>query len=156
MRCDECRFWDKTAYDEQSGGADNFAVEAFCRRYPPQINVSVPLAGVSEGFDAADTKYPYNSYTWPYPVTEQDDWCGEFQSKEDYVAAAKPLPSVYDLGLSWRVRNGLRRAHIHTVEELLQCTSSKLLEIRNFGLTSINEVQEGLGKHGLRLLRDTF
>ena len=48
--------------------------------------------------------------------------------------------SIDEAGLSNRCQNALRRAGIHTVGELFDCTEESLNEIRNLGRKSIDEI----------------
>jgi Lon protease-like protein len=58
---------------------------------------------------------------------------------------------VADLPLSKRAFTGLQLKHIRNIAELVQCTEPDLLEIRNFGRKSLNEIKIVLGKVGLSL-----
>jgi len=51
------------------------------------------------------------------------------------------LRSVEGLPISLRTSSGLRNADIKYVGELVQCTEEELLEIKNFGRKSVNEVK---------------
>jgi DNA-directed RNA polymerase subunit alpha len=51
---------------------------------------------------------------------------------------------IEDLGLSVRSYNCLKRAQIHTVSDLLDYSQQNLLEIKNFGLKSAEEVAQAL------------
>ncbi|WP_417286832.1 DNA-directed RNA polymerase subunit alpha [Corynebacterium variabile] len=64
--------------------------------------------------------------------------------------AAYSLP-IEDLDFSVRSYNCLKREDIHTVGELAARTESDLLDIRNFGQKSINEVKVKLAGLGLGL-----
>jgi len=58
-----------------------------------------------------------------------------------------PGDPIQVLGLSVRPRNALERAHIHTIKQLLQALEGDLMQqVRNFGVTSMAEVQECLAK----------
>ena len=54
---------------------------------------------------------------------------------------------IEDLGLSVRSYNCLKSAHIHTVSDLLDYSQENLLEIKNFGLKSAEEVAKALQNH---------
>jgi DNA-directed RNA polymerase alpha subunit len=57
-----------------------------------------------------------------------------------------------DLGISARTCNVLKRAQIHTVEDIQDYSQTDLLEIQAFGIKSANEVVEALSsKLGIRL-----
>jgi DNA-directed RNA polymerase subunit alpha len=62
----------------------------------------------------------------------------------------KQLP-IEDLDLSVRSYNCLKREGVATVGELLDKTEQSLLEIRNFGSKSVDEVKEKLAELGVSL-----
>ena len=66
------------------------------------------------------------------------------------LAADLALP-VEDLNLTIRSYNCLKREGIHRVGELVARSEADLLDIRNFGAKSINEVKEKLVELGLSL-----
>ena len=51
---------------------------------------------------------------------------------------------IEELQLSVRAYNGLKRAHIHSISDLLDYSQEELLEIKNFGQKSAEEVIEAL------------
>jgi len=59
--------------------------------------------------------------------------------------------SVADLNLSVRARKCMNRLGINTFGELVQRSPDELLESKNFGQTSLNEVRDKLSQYGLRL-----
>jgi DNA-directed RNA polymerase subunit alpha len=61
---------------------------------------------------------------------------------------------ISDLNLSVRARKCMVRLGISTIGELLRKTGDDLLECKNFGVTSLNEVREKLTQHGLKLRGD--
>ena len=61
------------------------------------------------------------------------------------------LRPVEGLSLSLRTFHGLRSADIKHVGELVQCTEHELLEIKNFGRKSLNEIKAILADLGLSL-----
>jgi len=61
---------------------------------------------------------------------------------------------VSDLALSVRARKCMIRLGITTIGELVRHTGDELLECKNFGVTSLNEVREKLASHGLKLRGD--
>src|SRR3954466_7761376 len=61
---------------------------------------------------------------------------------------AKPID---DLDLSVRSANSLKNANIHTLRDLVRRTEKDMLETKNFGKKSLEEVQEVLDKLGLSL-----
>jgi DNA-directed RNA polymerase subunit alpha len=66
------------------------------------------------------------------------------------LAADLALP-VEDLNLTVRSYNCLKREGIHTVGELISRSEQDLLDIRNFGAKSIDEVKQKLAAMGLSL-----
>ncbi|MGI8434708.1 MAG: DNA-directed RNA polymerase subunit alpha [Nocardioidaceae bacterium] len=69
---------------------------------------------------------------------------------DEQLAADLALP-VEDLNLTVRSYNCLKREGIHTVGELLSRSEQDLLDIRNFGSKSIDEVKAKLQEMGLGL-----
>jgi DNA-directed RNA polymerase subunit alpha len=69
-------------------------------------------------------------------------------SPEDKALLAK---SINDLNLSVRARKCLSKLGINTVGELVVHTGDELLECKNFGVTSLNEVREKLTTFSLKL-----
>lgn len=61
---------------------------------------------------------------------------------------------IDELDLSVRSANCLKNANIHTLRDLVRRTEKEMLETKNFGKKSLEEVQEILGKLGLHLGMD--
>jgi DNA-directed RNA polymerase subunit alpha len=72
-------------------------------------------------------------------------------SPDEQALLSKPIA---DLNLSVRARKCMMRLGIATIGELLRKTGDELLECKNFGVTSLNEVREKLTAQGLRLRGD--
>jgi DNA-directed RNA polymerase subunit alpha len=72
-------------------------------------------------------------------------------SEEEQAVLNKP---VSDLNLSVRARKCMNRLGIATLGELTGRTADELLESKNFGMTSLNEVREKLQLFGLTLRGD--
>jgi DNA-directed RNA polymerase subunit alpha len=72
----------------------------------------------------------------------------EMLSADEQALLAKP---VSDLNLSVRARKCMIRLGISTFAELIRRTGDDLLECKNFGVTSLNEVREKLSSLGLKL-----
>ncbi len=64
---------------------------------------------------------------------------------------AKLNMSLAELKLSVRASNCLESENIHTVRDLVRRNEDQLLEVRNFGETTLHEVREKLAELGLRL-----
>ena len=58
---------------------------------------------------------------------------------------------ISDFELSVRSRNCLRQMNIHTLRDLLKTTESELLSYKNFGETSLHEINAMLNQTGLKL-----
>jgi DNA-directed RNA polymerase subunit alpha len=58
---------------------------------------------------------------------------------------------IEDLDLSVRSFNCLKRQGVNTIGQLTECTEADLLNIRNFGAKSIEEVKDKLQQRGLNL-----
>ncbi len=72
-------------------------------------------------------------------------------SEQEQAVLNKP---VSELNLSVRARKCMNRLGIATLGELIQRTADELLESKNFGMTSLNEVREKIGTYGLTLRGD--
>jgi DNA-directed RNA polymerase subunit alpha len=69
-------------------------------------------------------------------------------SPEEAAVFDRPIS---DLNLSVRARKCMVRLRMNTIGELLRKTPDELLESKNFGVTSLNEVREKLTLLGLKL-----
>ena len=69
----------------------------------------------------------------------------------DPATEVKLAMSLAELNLSVRASNCLESENINTVRDLVVYTEDHLLEVRNFGETTLNEVREKLTDIGLRL-----
>lgn len=59
--------------------------------------------------------------------------------------------SIASLNLSVRARNCLDAENVRTIRQLVKLSEQELLELRNFGQTSLKEVKKRLGEIGLAL-----
>jgi hypothetical protein len=79
------------------------------------------------------------------------------RQKSEYPLATftrgdKPVDrSIEDLNLSVRSYNALIREGVRSIEDLTEKSADELLNIRNFGRGSLDEVQNILAEHGLGL-----
>jgi DNA-directed RNA polymerase subunit alpha len=69
----------------------------------------------------------------------------------DSMLESKLNMRLADLRLSVRASNCLESEGIATVRDLVQLTDDQLLEVRNFGDTTLNEVRDRLNELGLHL-----
>lgn len=79
------------------------------------------------------------------------DYEPETLSADEQALLSRPIA---DLNLSVRARKCMIRLGISTIAELIRHTGDELLECKNFGVTSLNEVREKLTVHGLKLRGD--
>jgi DNA-directed RNA polymerase subunit alpha len=87
-----------------------------------------------------------NEIREPEPVFEP-----EFVTPDEQAILDRPIS---ELNLSVRARKCMIRLGLNTVGELLRKTGDDLLECKNFGVTSLNEVREKLTLKGLKLRGD--
>ena len=69
----------------------------------------------------------------------------------DQITESKLAMNLAELDLSVRAMNCLESENIHTVRDLVVRTEDELLEMRNFGETTLTEVREKLADMGLKL-----
>jgi len=62
--------------------------------------------------------------------------------------------NIEDMDLSVRSYNCLKRANIHTVEDLTKRTEDDMLKVRNLGRKSLDEVISKLHSYNLDLKRN--
>jgi DNA-directed RNA polymerase subunit alpha len=79
---------------------------------------------------------------------------GELGREELAGLDALLAKQVDELDLSVRSANSLKNANIHTLRDLVRRTEKDMLETKNFGKKSLEEVQEVLDKLGLSLGMD--
>lgn len=72
-------------------------------------------------------------------------------SGSDAILESKLNMSLAELKLSVRAMNCLESENINTVRDLVQRTEDQLLEVRNFGETTLQEVRDKLSELGLHL-----
>jgi DNA-directed RNA polymerase subunit alpha len=82
----------------------------------------------------------------PEPVYEP-----EVMTPDEAALLDRPIT---ELNLSVRARKCMVRLGINTIAELVRRTGDDLLECKNFGVTSLNEVREKLTIKGLKLRGD--
>ena len=75
--------------------------------------------------------------------------------EKDETTQEKTLEmTIEDLDLSVRSFNCLKRAGIHTVEDLVNKTESEMMEVRNLGRKSFEEVMQKLASLGYKFPKD--
>jgi DNA-directed RNA polymerase subunit alpha len=96
---------------------------------------------------------PFVQYTDPgaeLPIDDRFDGGAE-RGVGDADLERKLNMSLAELELSVRATNCLESENISTVRDLVARTEDELLEVRNFGETTLKEVKQKLGEHGLVL-----
>ena len=113
------------------------AAKIYRKHLNPFVHYLQPGAGVlaGESIDVPGTE--------PAEIAETDDAGGILD---------QPI-SVLDLSV--RARNCLDSENVRSVRQLVKMTEQELLELRNFGQTSLKEVKKKLGEHGLALAGST-
>jgi len=84
-------------------------------------------------------------------LTGQTNIVGTQPVEEEEPEQQAPTIGIEELDLSVRAYNCLKRASINSLEELLQKSEHDLLNIKNFGKKSSDEVIERLSAFGLKL-----
>lgn len=82
----------------------------------------------------------------PEPVYDTSD-----MSPDEQALLERPIA---DLNLSVRARKCMVRLGLNTIGELVRRSGDDLLECKNFGVTSLNEVRDKLTKFDIRLRGD--
>jgi len=84
---------------------------------------------------------------------EEKQFPSEEAAEHDAATADQGLlnKSVDDLQLSVRSRKCLQKLNVHTIGELIHKTDAELLGVKNFGVTSLNEIKRALANLGLAL-----
>lgn len=77
-----------------------------------------------------------------------------FQTHKEEVRQVKATP-IEVLELSVRPYNCLKRNGIHTLEQLLECTEEDLMNLRNFGQKSMEEIKQKLAEMNLSLKKSS-
>ena len=76
---------------------------------------------------------------------------GILDGSGDVALEAKLNMSLSELNLSVRASNCLESENINTVRDLVRRNEDQLIDVRNFGETTLHEVREKLSELGLRL-----
>lgn len=97
---------------------------------------------------------PFVQYSEPgpeLPIDERSDAGGGAVDGMDHELERKLNMSLAELELSVRATNCLESEGITTVRDLVIRTDEELLEVRNFGETTLKEVKQKLQERGLTL-----
>jgi DNA-directed RNA polymerase subunit alpha len=85
------------------------------------------------------------------PLDDRYDVATSGETAQDLELDRKLNMSLAELELSVRATNCLESEGITTVRDLVIRTDDELLEVRNFGETTLREVKSKLQEHGLTL-----
>jgi DNA-directed RNA polymerase subunit alpha len=99
---------------------------------------------------------PFVTYREPGPELPPDQGLGGMSEATGYSPLDLELEeklgrSLAELNLSVRATNCLESEGINTVRDLVGRTEEQLLQVRNFGETTLQEVKDRLGAINLRL-----
>jgi len=97
---------------------------------------------------------PFVQYTDPgseLPIDDRFESGGAGRESGDADLDRKLNMSLAELELSVRATNCLESENISTVRDLVSRAEDELLEVRNFGETTLKEVKQKLAEHGLQL-----
>jgi DNA-directed RNA polymerase subunit alpha len=99
---------------------------------------------------------PFITYREPGPEMPPDGGLRNMLEATGYAPVDLELEeklsqSLAELNLSVRATNCLESEGINTVRDLVQRTDDQLLQVRNFGETTLQEVRDRLAQIGLRL-----
>jgi DNA-directed RNA polymerase subunit alpha len=96
---------------------------------------------------------PFIQYAEPGPEMALDDRAESASGGDtvDHELERKLNMSLAELELSVRATNCLESEGITTVRDLVIRTDEELLEVRNFGETTLREVKQKLTERGLNL-----
>ena len=119
--------------------ADLLASKNFGETSLVEIREMMDAKGLSLGMLAKEAALPE-------PVYEP-----EVMTPDEQALLDRPIA---DLNLSVRARKCMVRLGINTIAELVRRTGDDLLECKNFGVTSLNEVREKLTAKNLKLRGD--
>lgn len=72
--CDNCRFWNGNSYRIE----DYRPQRESCRRFPPMRLIMDDCDSPRDVIDHAD-----KDSSWWQPITNCDDWCGEWQEAKE-------------------------------------------------------------------------
>ena len=86
----------------------------------------------------------------PVPAEEPEPEMAE-PSADEQELLSQPIT---ELNLSVRARKCTTKLGINVISELVRRTAEDLMECKNFGVTSLNEVREKLSERGLKLRGD--
>jgi len=157
----------RLAYNADLRGDEETAVSLYqqvMKQEPAYINAMINLGILYddvEDYDAAadcfdkvlrvDPNHPRAQLFYKDAVAAKTMYYDEeLEKRQDKRNRVLEIP-VTDFELSVRSRNCLERMNIQTLGDLTRVTEQDLLNFKNFGETSLNEIRQMLASQGLRL-----
>ena len=101
-----------------------------------------PSAALSASAEILENTFGLLKITEPPATLEQSIQTPLLEEKDEHLEKV----FIEELELSVRAYNCLKRANVHTLSDLLEYSSEDLLEFKNFGQKSADEVCENLKK----------
>lgn len=171
--CKKCKYFyteddeamkdDKFITNTPNGETTIITATGYCRRYPPSFSNRATSIN-DKDITVFNTAPEYWTRGW-WPQVESDEWCGEFQSRNeinniDLRTAADFSEQECELTndqkaafqfLPIRLRNSLRQVGTDTMQKLLGYTADDILDLKNVGEVTLAELQEVLSSKGLSL-----
>ncbi len=136
MKCGKCKWWEdskKIGLEESEYGE--------CKRYPPSA-----IQGPAMTEEEKEEVQYEEKIMGVSPLTETDDWCGEFERKKT-EQEIEGEASIKVLHLSPRAVNCLMSVKIDTITSLQDAEDRLLLKIRSFGKRTLREVKYKLNEY---------
>merc|ERR1712070_1195790 len=120
----------------------NFFVETAQTNKSSELESLTPAEALSTSAQILETSFKLLKITNTSSTLTIDE---EIEPKEE---SSEQLETIFieELELSVRAYNCLKRANIHTISDLMQYSALDLLEFKNFGQKSADEVCESLKK----------
>jgi len=133
--CKNCRYWHDLDYPNP--GIDG--VTGQCRRNPP-----MQTKGSTMGADCSAMET--DEAVWP--ITEPDDWCGEFNEKDSQ--------SIEILKLGGSREYSLMKAGFKTINQLKNASDKQLKRVHLVGDKTISKIRNLIDKLNRDELNDTI
>ncbi|MGI6401930.1 MAG: DNA-directed RNA polymerase subunit alpha C-terminal domain-containing protein [Thermoguttaceae bacterium] len=155
------------ALENERRGNDDEALgyyQVAAKRFPADVGTLINLAILyedREDYTSAQqclqrvlSAYPTNEKARLYLKDVEASLEMHYDEEEilrERALKVKYSQSVFDMSLSERPRNCLEQLEVKTVGDLCKLTEQDLLACRNFGETSLREIEERLNEMGLQL-----
>jgi len=128
MKCKNCKYFLDSVKTDVVPVGEGMGT---CHRYPP-------IPDMNE----------YCIENCVRPIVWDDGWCGEFQQGDPDILS---MPISY-MAFSVRIEKVFHKMGIKTVKDLISKKPLELFGFKNFGMTSLREVNRKLEYHNLTLM----